>query len=98
MIGWHHRFDGKEYEQALGAGNGQRSLLCCSSWDGKESDTTEQLVELNSKADQKPECVLQVPPLSASPQEELFCSFHWETTVIFRCLYLGTCRTSVCLN
>ena len=63
-----------------------------------ESDTTEQLVELNSKADQKPECVLQVPPLSASPQEELFCSFHWETTVIFRCLYLGTCRTLVCLN
>ena len=43
MIGWHHRFDGHEYEQALGAGDGQGNLMCCSPWGRKESDTTEQL-------------------------------------------------------
>ena len=35
MVGWHHR--------ALGVGDGQGSLACCSSWDHKESDMTEQL-------------------------------------------------------
>ena len=30
-------------EQALGVGEGQGSLACCSSWDRKESDTTERL-------------------------------------------------------
>ena len=32
-----------EFEQALGVGDGQRSLVCCSSWGLKESDTTEGL-------------------------------------------------------
>ena len=43
MVGWHHRLDGHEFEQALGVGDGQGSLACCSPWGGKESDTTEQL-------------------------------------------------------
>ena len=43
MIGWHHRFDGHEFEQALGVGDGQGSLVCCSPWGSKESDTTERL-------------------------------------------------------
>ena len=43
MVGWHHRFNGHEFEQALGDGEGQGSLVCCSPWDHKESDTTEQL-------------------------------------------------------
>ena len=49
MVGWHHRPDGHEFEQALGAGDRQRSLVCCSPWGRKESDTTEQLnwTELN---------------------------------------------------
>ena len=38
---WHHRFDGHEFEQALGVGDGQGSLACYSSWDCQESDTTE---------------------------------------------------------
>ena len=42
MGGWHHRLDGHEFEQALGD-NGQRSLVCCSPWGRKESDTTECL-------------------------------------------------------
>ena len=44
MVGWHHRLDGHEFEQALGAGDGQGSLACCSPWGRKESDTTEQLI------------------------------------------------------
>ena len=42
-VGWHHRLDGLEFEQALGIGDGQGSLMCCSPWRCKESDTTERL-------------------------------------------------------
>ena len=41
MVGWHHRLDGHEFDQALGVGDGQGSLACCSPWGCKESDTTE---------------------------------------------------------
>ena len=43
MVGWHHWINGHECEQALGAGDGQRGLACCSPWGHKELDTTEQL-------------------------------------------------------
>ena len=43
IVGWHHRLDGHEFEQAPGLGDGQGSLLCCSPWSCKESDTTEWL-------------------------------------------------------
>ena len=32
-----------EFEKALGDGEGQGNLVCCSPWGHKESDTTEQL-------------------------------------------------------
>ena len=37
--GWHHQLDGHEFEQTLGHGNGQGSLVCCSPWSCKESNT-----------------------------------------------------------
>ena len=43
MVGWHHRLNGHEFEQAPGVGDGQRSLACCSPWGHKELDTTEWL-------------------------------------------------------
>ena len=43
MVGWHHRLNGHEFEYALGVGDGQGGLVCCGSWDRKESDTTERL-------------------------------------------------------
>ena len=43
MVGWHHQLDGHEFEQVLGVGDGQESLVCCSPWGLKESDTTQQL-------------------------------------------------------
>ena len=49
MVGRHHWLDGHEFEQALGVGDGQRTLACCSPWGHKELDKTEQLnwAELN---------------------------------------------------
>ena len=43
MVEWHHRLDGHEFKQALGVGDGQGSLACCSPRGHKESDMTEQL-------------------------------------------------------
>ena len=43
MVGWHHQLNRHEFEQALGDGEGQGSLVCCSPQGHKESDTTEQL-------------------------------------------------------
>ena len=42
-VGWHHRLDGYEFEQASGIGEGQESLVCCSPWGHKEWDLSEQL-------------------------------------------------------
>ena len=41
MVGWHHQLKGHEFQQALGDGKGQGSLVFCSPWGHKESDTTE---------------------------------------------------------
>ena len=43
MVGWHHQLDGHKFEQALGVGDEQGSLMCCSPWGHKELDTTERL-------------------------------------------------------
>ena len=43
MVGWDHRQDGHEFQQASRIGNGQGSLGCCRPWGHKESDMTEQL-------------------------------------------------------
>ena len=43
VVGCHHWLDGHGFEQAPGVDDGQGSLVCCSPWGCKESDTTEQL-------------------------------------------------------
>ena len=43
MVGWHHRLNVHEFEQALEVVDGQGSLACGSPWGHKESDTTEHL-------------------------------------------------------
>ena len=40
MVGWHHRLDGHEFEQALGVGDW---WACCNPWGQKELDMTERL-------------------------------------------------------
>ena len=41
MVGCHQQFDGHDFEQAPGVGDGQGSLVYCSPWGVKELDTTE---------------------------------------------------------
>ena len=41
MVGWHHRLDQHEFEQAPEVGDGQGDLACCSLWGHKELDMTE---------------------------------------------------------
>ena len=36
MVGWHHRLNGHEFEQAMGVGDRQGSLGCYSPWGHKE--------------------------------------------------------------
>ena len=50
MVGWHHRLDGHEFEQALGVGYGQGGLACCDSWGHRESDMTEWQTDLMGKS------------------------------------------------
>ena len=42
-VGWHNQMSGREFEQTLQDGEGRKSLVFCSLWGCKESDTTEQL-------------------------------------------------------
>ena len=49
MVGWHHRLNGHEFEQAPGVGGGQGSLVCCSPWGLKELDTTDSSVQSLSR-------------------------------------------------
>ena len=48
IVGWHHWLDGHEFKQALGVGDGQGSLECCSPWGCKELERTEQLNNNNN--------------------------------------------------
>ena len=43
MVGGHQQLNGHEFDQALGDGEGQGKLECCSPWGPKESDTAERL-------------------------------------------------------
>ena len=41
MVGGHHRLSGHEFGQALGVGDEQGGLACCSPQGRRESDMTE---------------------------------------------------------
>ena len=47
MVGWHHRLDGHEFEQAPGVDDGQGSLVCCSPWGCKDQTWLSDWTELN---------------------------------------------------
>ena len=57
-VGWHHRLDGHESEQAQGGSEGRGSLACCSPWGLKESDTTERLNNYASRLYKKEKTIL----------------------------------------
>ena len=41
VVGWHHRLDGHEFEQAPGVGDGQGRLACCSPWDHSQTQLSD---------------------------------------------------------
>ena len=49
MVGWHHRLNEHEFEQAPGDDEGQGSLECCSPWSCIELNTTERLLNNNKQ-------------------------------------------------
>ena len=63
MVGWHHQLNEHEFEQALGDGERQRSLACCSPWGHKESDVTERLNNNNKKSSPYPKLYKLYPIL-----------------------------------
>ena len=84
MVGWHHWLNGHEFEQALGVGDGQGSLACCSPWSRRESETTERL-------NWKETWVLledQQKFLGGRYYADKFCisSFHWYSFLKSTCL------------
>jgi len=56
MAGWHHQLEGHEFEWTLRDGDGQGGLVCCNSWGGKESDTTERLNWTELRTWKQPRC------------------------------------------
>ena len=47
MVGWHHQFNGDEFEQTSGDSEGQGSLECCSPQGPKELDTLSDWITMN---------------------------------------------------
>ena len=69
MVGWHYWLNGHEFEQALGAGDGQRNLACCSPCSLKELDTTERLNSTEGQVRGVPRTELRRRPRNLPPGE-----------------------------
>ena len=79
MGGWHHRLNGQEFEQVLGDGKEQGSLVCCSPWGHKGQDTTEQLNNNNKTREVNQGDVMGEPctsEMSAFPLQFLLFVYH----------------------
>ena len=57
MVRWHHPSNGHEFERVPWYGEGQRSLVCCSPWSGKEPDTLATEQQLTNKTFHKKTCI-----------------------------------------
>ena len=69
MVVWHNELIGHEFEQALVESEGQGSLACCSQWDRKELDMTE---ELKNNSTARPRVLSPVSPERAGSVPALF--------------------------
>ena len=79
MVGWHHQLDGHEFEQAPGVGDRQGSLACCSPWDCKQSDTTQQLNNSTGKTQQRRMFSVAINRQKQILYHVRFTSFHLGT-------------------
>ena len=83
MVGWHHRLNGHEFDQTLGDGEGQGSLVCCNLWDHKESDTIERLNNSNSKILIKQQNS-QAAPVSIRKNRRTALHLHCSSVLLWR--------------
>ena len=83
MAGWHHQLYEHEFGQALGVGDGQGSLACCSPWDCRESNRTEWLSWL-----------IDHFPLWRSPGAGLGVSCHLHLDCLICQSVIATCQES----
>ena len=84
MVGWHHELDGHEFEQALGVGDGQGGLVCCSPWGHKESDTAEQ--------PNWTESVIITPFFKIKSAQTTLSKTQWKHALILHYVMTGTGR------
>ena len=77
MVGWHHRLDGHEFEQALRVVDRQGSLMCCSPRGRKESDATEWLNGLTDWL------LYLTQELTILWKDNLFCTSGWSLGDVF---------------
>ena len=50
MVGWHHEFNGHEFEQTPGVSEGQGGLVCCCPWGSRVRDDLVTEQQQKSKA------------------------------------------------
>ena len=95
MVGWQHQLDAHESEQTLEVGNGQGSLVCCSPWGCKESDTTERL-NWTEGVQQDPCEVLTISPGAVQYLYPFYWWENWGTELVSICRKPGFEPKSVC--
>ena len=83
--------NGHEFEQALGDGEGQVSLLCCSPWGHKESDMTEQL----NKNKNNTLCSLLLPLALSFPLTFLHRAYYPDILYIYLFMAISS-RENAC--
>ena len=88
MVGWHHQLNGHESEQALGVGDGQGGLECCSPWGRKKLDLTEWLKSTDSGSKH---ARLRSFITLALLRPGCLVTLHWEEDLLF-------CIMSSCLG
>ena len=84
MVGWHHRLDGHEFEQATGISDGQGHLACCNPW-GRKSRT-----QMNNSTELKCFCKPGVSAVSWRPPDNTFhelCPL-WQLSTLLACLQI----------
>ena len=91
MVGWHHRLNGREFEQALGGGDGQGSLACCSPWGRKESDMTERLAKNNHKLEYIHKYLVLVLSFNVKHEELARYYLHPSVHFSFCCVLFSLC-------
>ena len=89
LVGWHHRLHGQGLEQTLGDGDLQGSLVCCSPWGRKESDTTEWL----NKAYQNPVTTKWNPTSSVKVAKSLLFQREHSLLNSYTLPHIHTCIT-----